>query len=229
MLQNLISNALRYTQRGGVLVGCRLRGGRVQVQVWDSGPGIAEQHREASSTSSAASISLALGRERPGPGTLDLRPHRPPAADRARPAVEGRPRLGVQRQRADRCPGRCPGRPPAAAEAPSPASLTGRLVLCVDNEKEILDGMTALLTRWGVRVLVADGSAEARRLFESDRPDVVLADYRLGEGDCDGLELLQSLRARRRATGRPGPCSRRTRAPRGGARANLGYPCCASP
>jgi CheY-like chemotaxis protein len=67
-------------------------------------------------------------------------------------------------------------------------------VLCVDNEKEILDGMKALLTKWGVRVLVADGSAEARRLFESDPPDVVLADYRLGEGDCDGLELLQSLR-----------------------------------
>ena len=45
LLQNLVSNALRYTQRGGVVVGCRRHGGRVEVQVWDTGPGIAKQHR----------------------------------------------------------------------------------------------------------------------------------------------------------------------------------------
>jgi signal transduction histidine kinase len=46
LLQNLISNALRYTQRGGVVVACRRRQGRCVVQVWDTGPGIAEQHRK---------------------------------------------------------------------------------------------------------------------------------------------------------------------------------------
>lgn len=195
MLQNLISNALRYTQRGGVLVGCRLRGGRAEVQVWDTGPGIAEQHREAifhefrslDQPSPWGEKGLGLG--------LSI-------CDRIARllAIE----LGLQ-SRVGRgsvfsagLPLSPPDAPltvePAAPAAPSPASLTGRVVLCVDNEKEILDGMTALLTRWGLRVLVADGSAEARRLFELDPPDVVLADFRLGEGDCDGLELLQSLR-----------------------------------
>jgi signal transduction histidine kinase len=47
ILQNLVSNALRYTQRGGVLVGCRRRRSHVVLQVWDTGPGIAEQHQRA--------------------------------------------------------------------------------------------------------------------------------------------------------------------------------------
>jgi CheY-like chemotaxis protein len=76
----------------------------------------------------------------------------------------------------------------------SPSSLVGSTVLCVDNEEEILDGMQTLLERWGLRVLRAASTEQARRAFEAQRPDVVLADYRLGEGSCDGLELLQSLR-----------------------------------
>ena len=47
ILQNLVSNALRYTQRGGVLVSCRRRGDHVELQVWDTGPGIPEQHQRA--------------------------------------------------------------------------------------------------------------------------------------------------------------------------------------
>jgi CheY-like chemotaxis protein len=71
--------------------------------------------------------------------------------------------------------------------------VVGSTVLCVDNEAEILLGMTTLLERWGVRVLSARTTGEARRLFAQHAPDVVIADYRLDEGDCDGLELLQSL------------------------------------
>jgi CheY-like chemotaxis protein len=85
---------------------------------------------------------------------------------------------------------------PAAEPAPaSPASLVGGTVLCVDDETAILDGMQTLLERWGMRVLRAGTAEEARRAFMQHSPDVVLADYRLGDGDCDGLELLQSLRA----------------------------------
>jgi CheY-like chemotaxis protein len=76
----------------------------------------------------------------------------------------------------------------------SPASLVGGTVLCVDNEEEILDGMQVLLERWGVRVLRARTADEARRAFAKHAPDVVLADYRLDDDSCDGLELLQSLR-----------------------------------
>jgi CheY-like chemotaxis protein len=82
-----------------------------------------------------------------------------------------------------------PETPPAA-----PASLVGLAVLCIDNEPEILAGMSALMSRWGVRVLTAVDAAHAQAAFERDRPDVILADYRLGDGEMDGLDLLQSLR-----------------------------------
>ena len=196
LLQNLMSNALRYTQRGGVLVGCRRRGDRVVVQVWDTGPGIAEQHqhtifeefRRLDQPSPWGEKGLGLGlsicdrvarllglqlglRSRPGRGSVFSvslpRPTGPPLASAAA-RVE-----------------------PTAV---SPSSLVDCVVLCVDNEEEILAGMTALLTRWGVRVVTARTAAEARALFELQQPDVVLADYRLDQGDCDGLDLLQSLR-----------------------------------
>jgi PAS domain S-box-containing protein len=196
VLQNLISNALRYTQRGGVLVGCRRRGDRVAIEVWDTGPGVAEQHQRAifeefrrlEQPSPWGEKGLGLGlsicdriarlldlqlalRSRPGHGSVFSVSLPRSAQQHAAPILMAAP-----------------------AEAASPASLTNRVVLCVDNEEEILAGMAALLTRWGVKVLTARTAAEARELFDARRPDVVLADYRLGDPACDGLDLLQSLR-----------------------------------
>jgi signal transduction histidine kinase len=196
LLQNLVSNALRYTQRGGVIVGCRRHGGRVEVQVWDTGPGIAEQHRKvvfdefrgldrpspwgekglglglSICDRIARLLGLHLGlRSRPGCGSVF--------------SVSLPRSLGAPAESAN-----AHIEPPAA----SPSSLVDCVVLCVDNDDEILAGMTALLSRWGVRVVTARTAAEARELFEIQRPSVVLADYRLDEGDCDGLDLLQSLR-----------------------------------
>jgi CheY-like chemotaxis protein len=74
-----------------------------------------------------------------------------------------------------------------------PSSLVGLTVLCVDNEQEILDGMQALLGRWGMKVLTARDSDEALRLAGSERPQVLLVDYRLSKGDRDGLDLLEEL------------------------------------
>ncbi len=197
VLQNLISNALRYTHRGSVLVGVRRRGGRIRVEVWDTGPGIAAEHQRLifdefhrlEQPSPWGEKGLGLG--------LSI-------CDRIARL------LGLQLGLLSR-----PGRGsmfsvtlPASAEAgtqPSPASpdegmavhrsgLADRLVLCIDNEEEILAGMTALLTRWGMRVATARSPAEARERFAAQSPDVVLADYRLGDPECDGLDLLQSLR-----------------------------------
>jgi CheY-like chemotaxis protein len=87
---------------------------------------------------------------------------------------------------------------PAAPEvrAATPATLVGLVALCIDNEPDILDGMSALMSRWGVRVLTAVNSGEAKRVAAMDPPDVILADYRLGDGEMDGLELLQAMRRR---------------------------------
>jgi PAS domain S-box-containing protein len=195
LLQNLISNALRYTQRGGVIVACRPRQGRFEVQVWDTGPGIAEQHRKV-----IFSEFRGLDRASPwGEKGLGLGLS---ICDRIARLLnldlELRSRVGHGSVFSVRL---APATAQSAAnstshEVPpaSPASLVGGTVLCVDNEPQILLGMTALLERWGVHVLTAQNSADARQLFEQHRPDVVIADYRLDDGDCDGLELLQSLR-----------------------------------
>lgn len=196
VLQNLVSNALRYTQRGGVLVACRRRDSHVELQVWDTGPGIAEQHQRA--------IFDEFRR-------LD------------RPSPWGEKGLGLGLSICDRIgrllglelgvrstPGRgsvftvcvplstsiedTPAPAPAQATASTPASLVGLTVLCIDNEPEILAGMGALMSRWGLKVLTAANASEAREAAERHVPDIVLADYRLGDGEVDGLELLTSLR-----------------------------------
>ncbi len=75
-----------------------------------------------------------------------------------------------------------------------PSGLSGLRVLCVDNDRPILDGMEALLATWGVVVIKAAGATEALRLAAEVPIDAVLADYHLGSG-IDGLELLRSLQA----------------------------------
>ena len=76
--------------------------------------------------------------------------------------------------------------------APDPSNLQGLRVLCVDNDRAILDGMEALLGQWGVHVLKASNSAEAAILCDRSDVDTVLADYHLGD-DVDGIELLHRL------------------------------------
>jgi PAS domain S-box-containing protein len=196
ILQNLVSNALRYTQRGGVLVSCRRRGDHVELQVWDTGPGIPEQHQRAIfeefrrldrpspwgeqglglGLSICHRIALLLGHElgvrsNVGRGSV-FRVRVPISTSSATAPAAAPPELG-----------------PA-----TPASLVGLTALCIDNEPEILAGMNALMSRWGVRVVTAADAAQARSCFEKERPDVILADYRLGDGEVDGLELLQSMR-----------------------------------
>jgi DNA-binding response OmpR family regulator len=65
-------------------------------------------------------------------------------------------------------------------------------VLCVDNDRAILDGMEALLAQWGVQVLKARNSAEATLLCTQSGIDTILADYHLGDG-VNGIELLRRL------------------------------------
>jgi PAS domain S-box-containing protein len=195
LLQNLVSNALRYTQRGGVIVACRRRGGRLEVQVWDSGPGIAEQHRKVI-------FDEFRGLDRPSPWGEKGLGLGLSICDRIARVLQLELSLRSEVGRGSVFSVHLdPAQPATAAasaagnEAPaSPASLVGGTVLCIDNETEILDGMQTLLQRWGLRVLRASSADEARSVFSQQRPDVVLADYHLGDGSCDGLELLQSLR-----------------------------------
>src|SRR5690606_20918814 len=76
----------------------------------------------------------------------------------------------------------------------APQALSGAKVLCVDNEDSILIGMASLLSRWGCEVWTARNRLECEHLLaEAVRPDVMLVDYHLDEGET-GTELIAWLR-----------------------------------
>ena len=195
IVQNFLSNALRYTRSGRVLLGVRRRGGQVSIEVWDTGPGIAHEHlrmifdefRRLEQPSPWGEKGLGLG--------LAI--------------CERIARILNHELSADSRPGRgsrfaihVPRAPEAAAgtatrvlRRPSPVGLPhGLHVLCLDNDPAILDGMLALLTRWGLSCDIARNIEEATAAVQRRRPDLILADYHLDD-EVDGLAALDGLRA----------------------------------
>ena len=201
LLQNLVSNAIKYTPGGSVLVGCRRVKGKVRVEVWDTGVGIEPQQqkvvfREFKRLDQGARIAPGLGLglsivERIGrildhPITLNSRPGKGSIFAIEVPVTAAMPALRAASARAG-----------AAAQA-----LSGLKVLAIDNEPSILEGMTTLLSGWGCTVLTASSQREAEQALARRKltPDVLLADYHLD--DADGLEAIVNLRWK---LGRPIP------------------------
>jgi Na+/proline symporter/signal transduction histidine kinase len=194
LLQNLVSNALKYTLKGKVLVGCRRAGGAVRIEVWDTGLGIPTDRqravfeeferldqgaRVARGLGLGLSIVERLGRVLGHPVGLNSRPGEGSVFSVAAPRGEAAP-TNVSDDGA-----------PAAAAPGEP--LSGLKVLAIDNEPRVLEGMRALMSRWGCSVATAHGLAEAREaLARFGAPDVVIADYHLDEGD--GIETIRALR-----------------------------------
>ncbi|MCC0040543.1 MAG: hybrid sensor histidine kinase/response regulator [Rhodobiaceae bacterium] len=192
LLQNLISNALKYTSSGRVLVGCRRRGNRLVVSVHDTGPGIPEDQRQAvfrefKRLAGAEKMARGLG--------LGLS------------IVERLARLLGTSIDIESAPGKgsafsfeLPISVAAAAHADAPqvARTARRLmplnVLCVDNEPKILDGMAALLGGWGCGVRTATSRQEALSAVKPPNlpPDVIIVDYHLDTGT--GLDVAKALR-----------------------------------
>jgi Na+/proline symporter/CheY-like chemotaxis protein/two-component sensor histidine kinase len=190
LAQNLISNGLKYTTKGGVVVGCRRSGRQVRLMVVDSGIGIPEHHQkrvfdEFRRLDDGARIARGLGL---GLSIVDrlarLLDH--PLAMRS---VSGK---GTSF--AITMPISTMTAPDAAPEpvAVSGGSLAALTVLCVDNEPAILDGMRMLLGGWGCRVLTAENRAAALAHLDA-RPDVALVDYHLDHDT--GTEIIAALRA----------------------------------
>ena len=218
LLQNLVSNALKYTPKGRVLVGCRrLVGGQVRIEVWDTGLGIpANQQRlvfeefqrleqgarAARGLGLGLSIVERLGRVLGHPIALRSWPGRGSVFS----VVAPRGAIGV-------APAAEPGAPEPAVAADA---LSGLRVLAIDNEPRVLDGMRALLTKWGCRVAIALDLREARAALATldGRPDAIVADYHLDEGDGLSRDRRAAPSARRAHAGDP----RHRRPQRGSAR-----------
>jgi signal transduction histidine kinase len=196
LLQNLISNALKYTLSGRVLVGCRRIPGAVRIEVWDTGLGIPPEHqravfaefkrldqgaRMARGLGLGLSIVERLGRVLEHAVGLRSRPGKGSVFFVTAPL------------------GQAPLKPRAAPGAPEPVAagepLDGLKVMAIDNEPRVLEGLRVLLTRWGCLVATAQGLEEAIVALDAfGAPDVIIADYHLDSGD--GVAAIRSLRER---------------------------------
>jgi len=194
ILRNLICNAIRYTPRGGILVGARKRGNNVRIEVWDTGVGIdADQYEKVFDEfyqlgnperdrkkglglglSIVRRLSLLIGHplsllSRPGRGTvfrLDV------------PIATG------------------PILPPAPVMRNNMApDLVGYLVIVIDDDLSIREGMTTILTGWGAQTLTCASLAEALHIAKTlqQSPDLLIVDFHLPEGGV-GHDAIRSLR-----------------------------------
>lgn len=189
LLQNLVGNAIRYTDTGGILVGVRKVGEMLRIDVLDTGRGIAEDQQEAIFTEFTRLPGQ--GGDEPGVG-LGLAIVRRVARLLEHPlslrSTTGQgscfsvtvPLAEGQSVKADK----------AARLQPLPSGLR---VLCVDNEPIIIEALSALLSRWGMTVVTSSDAASA--LAEDGPFDAALIDLHLGEGP-DGLTVIETLKAR---------------------------------
>jgi signal transduction histidine kinase len=195
VLRNFISNAIRYTDKGGVLVGCRRRGGAVVVEVWDTGMGIADdQHSEVFKEFHQLGNPERDRRKGLGLGLAIV--ERISAAMDAKVTLRSVPGRGsVFRLWLEGCPD---DTVEDNHHLPSNKSLQGMRVLVIDDEEPVRVGMQELLGSWGCTCYSADAVSSALQcvalLSMDEQPEVILADYRLREGATGG-QAISALRA----------------------------------
>lgn len=192
IMTNLVGNALRYTDKGGILVAARRRGGGVLLQVWDTGPGIAECDREAifeeffrvprDDGDGGAGLGLAIVRN---------------CARLMGCTVSVASRVGrgscfsvLVPTGEDAGEAACAAVPPPAARGP----LRGMRILVVDDDLHVRRALTAALAMRGCEAVPAASLQEVERLCaQGQRPHAVITDYDLGAGDT-GLAIARCVR-----------------------------------
>jgi two-component system, sensor histidine kinase len=202
IVRNLVSNAIRYTTDGGVLVCARTRGPRLLLQVWDTGVGIKEGDRErvfdefvqlhdAGTTPEAhqrkgLGLGLAIVRRLSAlmnaPLTLRSIAGKGSVFTLEVPVGRARPATAL----------------PVRSSAPLGLTLERRLVVMIEDDPAVQSGLEVLLKSWGASVISFD-SLQACRLWVQAaeptmlQPDLIIADYRLESGHT-GIEAIRALR-----------------------------------
>jgi signal transduction histidine kinase/CheY-like chemotaxis protein len=195
ILFNLITNALRYTRSGGVVVGCRKRGDRLRIEVWDSGIGIAaDQHDKIfgefyrlgePDRDRRAGLGLGLAivdrlcrlldhpievKSTVGKGSVFA--VTVPVAPANKRAIEA-----------------------SIVPRSQPSLSHDKLVLVIDDDPLVLEGMSGIFRKWGCRVVTADSDSKALKAAteQDDVPDLIISDYHLANGRT-GIETIEWLR-----------------------------------
>jgi len=220
VLRNLVSNAIRYTDDGGVIVSCRLRSGapvketgkesgaeggsRLLLQVWDSGIGIPEaalprifdefyqvQNNKPLEAHHRKGLGLGLSIVKRLAGLMGS-----PISVRSRTGHGTVFSLEVPLGRAPRT--FTTGISGPSTQTPLGLTLEGRLFLVVEDEAAVREGLVVLLQAWGARVVAFESIDLLRQWLQApaaEAPDLMLVDYRLQEGHT-GIEALVAVRAR---------------------------------
>ncbi len=210
VLRNLVSNAIRYTDDGGVLVSCRLRRGdaaggapRLLVQVWDSGIGIAEANlpRVFDEFFQVHGNRPLQAHHRKGLGLGLAIVKRLAVLMGAEISVRSRVGRGTVfsfEVPLGKLPRSFEAAAPAGAKAPLGLTLQGRRFVVVEDETAVREGLIVLLQAWGATVEAFDSLEAVRHWLASgaagEPPNLLLVDYRLQQGDT-GIDALQALRA----------------------------------
>jgi len=193
IVSNLVQNAIRYTARGKVLVGCRRRGDRLRIEIWDTGPGIPEDQRqnifsefyrlERSDHTSGLGLGLAIVDR-----LCRLLDHR----------IEVKSVLGQGSCFAVSVPVVAPADHVVAPQNAAPSRTIvadNKLIVVIDDDPLVLDGMGSLIRSWGCGVVTGDN--ESAVLADLARrgapPDAIISDYRLRNGKT-GIEAIARLR-----------------------------------
>lgn len=191
VLQNLVSNAIKYTRSGCVLLGVRRVDEAVRIVVVDTGPGIPadkqavifhEFQRLEGAGSQISGLGLGLSIVERICRMLDTE-------------IELKTTPGAGSNFGFKVPVSryAPVLEPTQTSKLKPGTLQGRTVLCIDNEPQVRDSMRELLEAWGCEVLLADSVKSSVLTVKSakKRPDVILADYHLDLGT--GVQSIKAI------------------------------------
>lgn len=193
ILQNFVSNAVRYTEEGRILLGCRRRDDHILIEVWDTGIGIdTDNLRDV--FQEFKRIDNMVTRQEKGLGLGLAITERIAKIINCEISLHSELGKGSVFRVAVPISGQAYKPQPKFIPSQQDTILQELNVICVDNEQTILAGMEKLLTRWHCNVSTAKNVSKTIELVDQmAEVDVIFADYQL-ENDETGLELLLHLR-----------------------------------
>ena len=193
MLRNLLSNAVRYTDRGTILLGCRRVGDKIRIEVWDSGIGISQEqlpqifqeYYQSAHGAERGGFGLGLAIVRRMGTILDHRIDVRSTLGRGTVFSIEVPRGGANRDATERA------QTPGFAREDFPG-----IVLVVEDEKSVRTSLTRLLKTKGIDAIVVATANDALGQIDRQeiRPDLLICDYNL-RGSADGVDTVNALRA----------------------------------